>query len=86
MKFGSALELKEELIASLNFGDKLPQLSELECGYLEKRSNAKRWIEKDKDLEVMYQTIRENSEITLWCESPPCEEQGTKRGMTLEKV
>ena len=68
MKFGSALELKEELIAS--FGEKLPQLSELECGYLEKRSNAKRWIEEDKDLEVMYQTFEENSEITLWCESP----------------
>ena len=66
------------------FGDKLPPLSELECGYLEKHTNAKRWIDDDKDLEAMYKTFSENVEITLWCEGPPSEEQVAKRGEKKE--
>ena len=77
-KFASANQLKQSLISA--FGDKLPPLSELECGYLEKCTNAKCWIEDDKDLEAMYKTFSENVEITLLCEGLPSEEQVAKRG------
>ena len=63
-KFLSADELKQKLTSS--FKEKLPPLSELECGYLEKR-NGKRWIENDKDVEAMYKAFDGNDEITLWC-------------------
>lgn len=62
------------------FEEKLPTLSELKCGYLEKRTNAKRWIEDDKDLEAMYKTFSDKAEITLWCEGPSSEEPTSKRG------
>ena len=52
-KFLSADELKQKLTAS--FKEKLPPISELQCGYLEKKSG-KRWIENDKDLEAMKMT------------------------------
>ena len=61
-KFMTTKELKEQLIES--FEEKLPQLSELELGYVEK--GAKRWIENDEDLEAMYMTFRPNDEIVLW--------------------
>ena len=77
-KFESVHKMKQTLIAE--FEDKLPPLSELKCGYLEKRTNAKRWIENDKDLDAMYKTFKDNREITLWCEGPTSEEHGTKRG------
>ena len=70
-KFTSAKQLKQNLIAT--FEDKLPTLSELKCGYLEKRTNAKRWIEDNKDLEAMYKTFSNKAEITLWCEGPSSE-------------
>ena len=47
-KFTSA----KQLIATIE--EKLPMLSELKCRYLEKCTNAKRWIEDNKDLEAMY--------------------------------
>ncbi|MCG8621907.1 MAG: hypothetical protein MJE68_07920 [Proteobacteria bacterium] len=74
-KFTSAKQLKQNLIAT--FEDKLLTLSELKCGYLEKRTNAKCWIE-DKDLEAMYKTFSDDSEIT--CEGPSFEEPMSKCG------
>ena len=62
------------------FEDKVPPMSQLKCGYLEKRTNAKRWVEDDKDLDAMYKSFKDSSEITLWCEGPTSEEQGPKRG------
>ena len=77
-KFTSAKQLKQNLIAT--FEDKLPTLSELKCGYLEKRTNAKCWIEDNKDLEAMYKTFSDKAEITLWCEGPSSEEPMSKHG------
>jgi len=51
-KFDSPDTLKYKLIES--FEDKLPSFSDIEIGYIEKRSNAKRWIEDTEDLEAMY--------------------------------
>ena len=77
-KFATVKQLKQSLIAT--FEEKLPTLSELKCGYLEKRTNAKRWIEDDKDLEAMYKTFSDKADITIWCEGPSSEEQTSKRG------
>lgn len=62
-KFECASELKMKLVAG--FEDKLPSLSDLECGYLHKSS--KRWIENDQDLEAMYKLFDPGDEITVWC-------------------
>ena len=59
------------------FEEKLPNLSELKCGYLEKGS--KRWVEDDDDLEAMYETFDSADEITIWCEGRLSEEQQRKK-------
>ena len=51
-KFLSTQQLKQKLIST--FEEKLPPLSELECGYFEKLATGKRWIEDDKELDAMY--------------------------------
>ena len=76
-KFVSVDHLKQMLVST--FKEKLPPLSELECGYLEKR-NGKRWIEDSKDLDAMYKGLNENDEITLWCEGKQCEDARRKSG------
>ena len=63
-KFKHAKELKDQLVSS--FEDKLGSLCDLECGYMEKKSQ--RWLENDKDIEVMYKTFKPGDEITLWCD------------------
>ena len=65
-RFNSLDLLKLRLIET--FEDKLPPLSELELGYLEKKTNAKRWIEDRDDLEA-YQAFSSGDEITLWCDA-----------------
>lgn len=69
-KFNTFDELKEQLFGS--FEDKLPELSELSVGYIEK--GAKRWIENDKDLNAMYKAFRPEDEIVLWCDGYSSEE------------
>ena len=56
-----------ELSDMETFEGKLPPLSELELGYLEKKTNAKRWIEDRDDLEA-YQAF--SSGATWNGESP----------------
>ena len=63
-KFKHAEELKDQLTSS--FEDKVGSLCDLECGYMEKRSQ--RWLENDKDVEAMYKTYKPGDEITLWCD------------------
>ena len=48
------------------FVEKLPPLSELECGYFEKRATGKCWIEDDKELVAMYKGFNMDDEITVW--------------------
>ena len=79
IKFQSAQQLKQKLIST--FEEKLPPLSELECGYFEKRATGKCWIEDDKDLDAMYKGFNANDEITMWCEGKQsCEDSGKKSG------
>ena len=61
------------------FEDKLPPLSELELGYLEKKTNAKRWIENQDDLEALYQAFFSGDEINLWCDARHLPEEQKKR-------
>lgn len=78
-KFQSTQQLKKQLI--ITFGEKLPPLSELECGYFEKRATGKRWIEDDKDLDAMYKSFNANDDITVWCEGKQsCDDSGKKSG------
>ena len=58
------------------FKEKLTNLSELKCGYLEKGSKC--WVEDDDYLEAMYETFDSTDEITIWCEGRPSEEQQRK--------
>ena len=55
-------------------------ISELECGYLEKRTNAKSWVENDQDVEAIYKAFSQTDEITLWCEGRPSEQLQNKTG------
>lgn len=63
---------------SADYGDKLPPVSDLVCGYFHKGSKC--WIESDQDLEAMYKLY---AEITVWCEghlsSEPPARCGRKR-------
>ena len=52
--------------APRRFADKLLPNPTFEAGCIEKRNNAKRWIEEDSDLAKMYQIFRPGS--TFWCE------------------
>ena len=76
-RFNSPDLLKLRLIET--FEDKLPPLSELELGYLEKKTNAKRWIEDRDDLEALYQAFSSGDEITLWCDARHAPEEQKKR-------
>jgi len=57
----------------------LPSFSDIEIGYIEKRSNAKRWIEDTEDLEAMYNTFATGDEITLWCNGQQMSEEKKSR-------
>ena len=74
-KFATCKELKLKLIET--FEEKLPNFSELQCGYFEKGSKC--WTENDDDLEAMYKTFNSCDEITIWCEGRPSEEQQRKK-------
>ena len=65
--FESLIELQEKLID--DFPDKLPSSPTFEMGYLEKKNNAKRWIEDSVDLTAMYRHFQPGSTVTIWCES-----------------
>ena len=80
-KFGimliKILQFVRSLIeANWNIRGKLPNFSELKCGYLEKGS--KRWVEDD-DLEAMYEIFDSTDEIIIWCEGRLSEEQQRKK-------
>ena len=76
--------MKEKLVDT--FEEKLPPVSELECGYLEKRTNAKRWIEDDQDVEAMYNALSSTDEITLWCQGRPPEKTGGEKRKGTESM
>ena len=60
--------LKLKLVET--FEEKIHSFSDLDCGYLEKCSNAKHWIEDNQDLEAMYKAFSHpGDEIALWCEN-----------------
>ena len=45
----------------------MPGTTTFQLGYLE--GNTKRWVVEEKDLDVMYGTLGQNSKITLWCDA-----------------
>ena len=61
----------------IDFEDRLPQVSDLECGYLYKGTN--RWIEDDQDLDAMYRAFNCGDKITIWCEGRLPTKSGHKR-------
>lgn len=65
--FESLIQLQEKLME--DFPDKLPSSPTFEVGYIEKRNNAKRWIEGTADLTAMYHIFQPGSTVTIWCES-----------------
>lgn len=66
------------------FEEKLPQFSELECGYLEKGANC--WIKDYEDVKAIYKTFSSTKEITIWCEGRLSEEQVKKKGGGKKKT
>ena len=60
------------------FEDKLPPLSQLKCGYLEKCTIAKRRVEDDKDLDAMYKSLKDNTEITLSSDTGTSSKRSTR--------
>ena len=57
-KFEHVAQLKMKLVA--DYEEKLPPVTDLECGHFHKRS--KRWIESAHDLEAMYKLFAVNDE------------------------
>ena len=56
--------MKKQMIVNFeDTQDRLPQLSDLECGYLYK--GTKRWIEDDQDLDAMYKAFNCGDEIII---------------------
>lgn len=53
--------MKKQMI--IDFEDRLPQVSDHECGYLYKGTN--RWIEDDQDLDAMYRAFNCGDKITI---------------------
>ena len=43
-------------------------------GYLEPPSQAKRWLQEQRDLDSMYTKFAKGARITLWCKKLPCKE------------
>ena len=81
-RFVSASALKLKMAES--FEEKIPPFLDLDCGYLEKRSKAKCWIEDNEDLEAMYKAFSHaDDETTLWCENR--HKSGKKRKLTVLK-
>ena len=62
--FDSPTTIRQKLEES--FSEKLAS-TEFQIGYIEKRCNAKRWIEEPADCKSMYDSYRKGDTITLWC-------------------
>ena len=77
-KFDSVNGLKLKLMDS--FSEYVPSSPTFQIGYLEGRGNQKRWIVKQEDLRVMYESFNPGDDIKLWCESKTKEEGHGKRG------
>ena len=69
-KFDTINNLRQKLIAA--FAEELSETFQL--GYLEPPSQAKRWLQDQRDLDNMYTTFSKGARITLWCEKAVCKE------------
>ena len=69
-KFDTINSLRRKLIAE--FAEELSETFQL--GYLEPPSQAKRWLQDQRDLDSMYTIFSKGSRITLWCEKAVCKE------------
>ena len=69
-KFDTINSLRRKLIAA--FAEELSTTFQL--GYLEPPSQAKRWLQDQRDLDNMYTIFSKGARITLWCEKAVCKE------------
>ena len=63
--FGSGTETTIRQKLEESFSEKLPS-TQFQIGYIEKRCNAKRWIEEPADCKSMYDSYRKGDMIILW--------------------
>ena len=70
-KFDTISDLKCKLMAT--FSDELSAKT-FQLGYLEPPSQAKRWLQEQRDLDGMYTIFPPGTKITLWCEKALCKE------------
>lgn len=70
-KFDTISDLKRKLMAT--FSDEL-SAETFQLGYLEPPSQAKRWLQEQRDLDGMYTIFPPGTKITLWCEKAFCKE------------
>ena len=64
-KFDTIISLRRSLLDA--FGDELTTET-FQLGYLEPPSQAKQWLQEQRDLDNMYSTFPMGTRITLWCE------------------
>ena len=76
-KFDSVNGLKLKLIDS--FPEYVPSSPTFQVGYLEGRAHHKRWIVRQEDLKLMYESFNPEDDIKLWCEAK-VNEESRKRG------
>lgn len=66
-RFDSPTALKRKLVEC--FHEYVPsELEDFNCGYMEGRGAAKRWIVSVQDIDTMYESFFEGQDIMLWCD------------------
>jgi len=70
-QFDTISDLKRKLMAT--FSDEL-SAETFQLGYLEPPSQAKWWLQQQRDLDGMYTIFPPGTKITLWCEKAFCKE------------
>ena len=64
-RFATIQELKEKIMEE--FSDQLPEAMDYQVGYFHGKQSAKRWIMTQEDLNLMYESKKEN--ILLWADA-----------------
>ena len=64
-RFATIQELKEKIMEE--FSDQLPETMDYQVGYFHGKQSAKRWIMTQEDLNLMYESKKEN--ILLWADA-----------------
>ena len=57
------------------YSNMVPENTRFSIGFFEGRGSSKRWLINEEDLKAMYEAVRDNKEITLWCDGIEEKEQ-----------